>query len=75
MKKHQYTRPYKDRDRTKDIGKGLPLKKSNRLKFPEKPQYYIIQTAKKLTKESPFFNLFNKDVKEAEREYKEKLAR
>lgn len=75
MKKHQYTRPYKDRDRTKDFGKGLPLKKSNRLKFPEKPQYYIIQTAKKLTKESPFFNLFNKDIKEAEREYKEKLAR
>lgn len=59
--KHQYTKPYKDRDRAKDIGKGLPLKKSNRLHFPESPQYYIIHTAKKLTKDNPFFNMLNKD--------------
>ena len=35
FKKYQYTKPYKDRDRTKDFGKGLALKSSgNRLKFP-----------------------------------------
>lgn len=34
FKKYQYTKPYKDRDRSKDFGKDLPLKKSGRLKFP-----------------------------------------
>jgi hypothetical protein len=33
-KKYQYTKPYKERDRSKDFGRGKPLKKSTRLKFP-----------------------------------------
>ncbi len=60
-KKYQYTKPYKERDRSKDFGRGKPLKKSTRLKFPQKPQYYTLHTVKKLTKENPYFNIFNRD--------------
>jgi hypothetical protein len=74
VKKYQYTKPYKDRDRSKDIGIGKPLKKSNRLKFPEKPQYYTMYTVKKLTKDDPIFNVLNRDRAKAQREYREKLA-
>lgn len=60
-KKYQYTKPYKDRDRSKDIGIDKPLKKSNRLKFPEKPQYYTMYTVKQLTKADPIFNVLNRN--------------
>ncbi len=62
FRRYQYTKPYKDRDRTKDFGKDLPLKKNRRLKFPEKPQYYTLYTAQKLPPNHPFYNLRNKDM-------------
>jgi hypothetical protein len=62
FKKYVYTKPFKDRDRTKDFGKGLPLKPSTRLKFPKKPQYYVLHTVPKLPPTHPYFNMFNKDL-------------
>lgn len=71
VKKYQYTKPYKIRDRSKDIGKDKPLKKSNRLKFPEKPQYYTLHTVQKLKPDHPFFNILNRDRAEVQKHYRE----
>lgn len=62
IKKYQYTKPFKDRDRSKDIGINKPLKKSNRLKFPEKPHYYTLHTTPKLAVDHPFYNIRNKYI-------------
>lgn len=71
FKKYQYTKPYKDRDKTKDFGKNLPLKKGRKLKFPEKPQYYTLYTAQKLPTDHPFYNIRNKDLNALARAVKE----
>lgn len=67
FRKYQYTKPFKERNKTKDFGKDLPLKKSGRLKFPEKPQYYTLYTVPKLKPDHPFFNIRNKDIADVKR--------